>query len=372
MGSAALAVLGAAVGLAVEPQAAAGVLEEHDARHAAAAEQGLAVVAGSGSLDGLGDGEPPDPLVDGPAEGVGEGPAAGASGRPALVVRLASVIGDPFCALMGMDQARPAAATAGRVACTARSARSFSRSMPPQMPYRSPRARAPSRHSSRTGQASQSTRACLTRRPRSLGDSRSGPKNRPGSASVHAGSAGRSHTGGGAASRMLARASVSPVMVLPASRARRCACLTRARLAASPSGGFTAQAEERRRAGAGQQAQRRARRPARPSLAKRWPGQASGSPHRGRYGTCPPSRVTLNADPGLFFGPERESPKIRGRRVKQARVLCATPARSGTSALTAPGRGERYGIWGGIDLENERALRAVQATRPAVAAAGRA
>ena len=37
----------------------------------------------------------------------------------------------------------------------------------------------------------------------------------------------------------------------------------------------------------------------------------------------PADPACAGADPGLFFGPERESPEARGQRVTQAGVFCA-------------------------------------------------
>jgi WhiB family redox-sensing transcriptional regulator len=133
-----------------------------------------------------------------------------------------------------------------------------------------------------------------------------------------------------------------------------------------------AQTEERRRRARAKQAQRRARLAGQtitPELAARPRLHLPPPPPAWQM---PGDPACTGAAPGLFFGPDRESPADRGRRVKQARVLCdACPVRD-ECLDGARARGERYGIWGGIDLENERALRAVQATRPAVAAAGRA
>ena len=133
-----------------------------------------------------------------------------------------------------------------------------------------------------------------------------------------------------------------------------------------------AEAEERRRRARVKQAQRRARLAGKTitgeTLARASIRLAAPPP----VWDLPAKPACTDAEPGLFFGPERESPEDRGRRVKQARVLCdACPVRD-ECLDGARARGERYGIWGGVDLENERALCAVQATRPAVAAAGRA
>lgn len=77
------------------------------------------------------------------------------------------------------------------------------------------------------------------------------------------------------------------------------------------------------------------------------------------------------ADPGVFFGPEHETPEARGQRLRQARVFCSGCPVRRECLDGARARGERYGIWGGADLETERALRAAQATRPGAGAPGR-
>ena len=78
-------------------------------------------------------------------------------------------------------------------------------------------------------------------------------------------------------------------------------------------------------------------------------------------------------------GPTRACSSARNTRRQRpgasgsGRPACSAPAaRSAAECLDgARARGERYGIWGGADLETERALRAAQATRPGAAAPGR-
>ena len=99
----------------------------------------------------------------------------------------------------------------------------------------------------------------------------------------------------------------------------------------------------------------------------------------GAYLVAPPAAWQLDTDPGcraagpaLFFGPEIESPQARAQRVAEAKAVCAgCPARRSCLA-TALANGERYGVWGGVDLEAERKSRSPKATRPDVAASGRA
>ena len=81
----------------------------------------------------------------------------------------------------------------------------------------------------------------------------------------------------------------------------------------------------------------------------------------------PGDPACTGADPGLFFGPEIEAPQARVQRVTAAKAVCAgCPVRAACldGALT---RGERWGVWGGADLETERIHRSPKATRPAVA-----
>jgi WhiB family redox-sensing transcriptional regulator len=78
------------------------------------------------------------------------------------------------------------------------------------------------------------------------------------------------------------------------------------------------------------------------------------------------------ADPGLFFGPDYELPEARTEREAKAMAYCAVCPVRDQCLDAARARGERYGIWGGIDLEAERALRAAQATRPGAATPDRA
>jgi len=74
--------------------------------------------------------------------------------------------------------------------------------------------------------------------------------------------------------------------------------------------------------------------------------------------------------PGLFFGPDDERAEARRRRVAQAKAVCqACPVRVACLA-TARANQERYGVWGGVDME--RIGRSPKATRPDAATSGRA
>lgn len=78
------------------------------------------------------------------------------------------------------------------------------------------------------------------------------------------------------------------------------------------------------------------------------------------------------ADMDVFFGPEHESPQARARRLANAQAYCLTCPVRRECLDAARDRAERYGIWGGADLEAERKTRPVNATRPGVAAPDRA
>jgi WhiB family redox-sensing transcriptional regulator len=133
-----------------------------------------------------------------------------------------------------------------------------------------------------------------------------------------------------------------------------------------------AQAEERRRRARVKQQERRARLAGKtitPELAARPRLHLPPPPPAWRISGDP---ACTTAGPGLFFGPESEPPPARAQRVAAAQAICAgCPARR-ACLDGALARGERYGIWGGIDLEPERKRRSRKATRPAVAAADRA
>ena len=133
-----------------------------------------------------------------------------------------------------------------------------------------------------------------------------------------------------------------------------------------------AEAEERRRRDRISQQRRRARLAGKPVTPETlaWPRVYLPTPPPAWR--MPAGPACQGADPGLFFGPDGESPQDRARRVAEARAYCfACPARR-PCLDSARARGERYGIWGGVNFETERKARPAQATRPAVAAADRA
>ena len=86
----------------------------------------------------------------------------------------------------------------------------------------------------------------------------------------------------------------------------------------------------------------------------------------------PAEPACAGADPGLFFGPEHESPQARALRTAKAQSYCAGCPVSRECLQGAEDRRERYGIWGGTDFEAGRHALPAQATRPSVAAPGRA
>lgn len=124
-----------------------------------------------------------------------------------------------------------------------------------------------------------------------------------------------------------------------------------------------AEAEERRRRSRIQQRRRRARlagktiapeplarpRPHLPAPPPAW--QMPGDP------------ACTGADPRLFFGPEGEPAQTRAERVAAAKAVCAGCPVRRSCLEGALARGERWGVWGGADLETERA--ALTASGPA-------
>jgi WhiB family redox-sensing transcriptional regulator len=70
--------------------------------------------------------------------------------------------------------------------------------------------------------------------------------------------------------------------------------------------------------------------------------------------------AACRADPGLFFGPDGEDPRVRGRRITRARAICFSCPIRARCLEVAEANSERFGIWGGVDFE---------AARPAVRSA---
>jgi WhiB family transcriptional regulator, redox-sensing transcriptional regulator len=61
-----------------------------------------------------------------------------------------------------------------------------------------------------------------------------------------------------------------------------------------------------------------------------------------------------DADPDLFFGPDREPAGERRRRVAKARAICASCPVWARCREAARANEERWGVWGGVDFEAER------------------
>lgn len=79
-----------------------------------------------------------------------------------------------------------------------------------------------------------------------------------------------------------------------------------------------------------------------------------------------PACASVGGD-ALWFGPQHEAPRVRAARVQRAVTICAQCPVRLACLDGALARGERFGVWGGIDFE-----RHPQTTRPAVHAAGQA
>lgn len=60
-------------------------------------------------------------------------------------------------------------------------------------------------------------------------------------------------------------------------------------------------------------------------------------------------------DPDLFFPPDGERAGDRLLRVARAKAVCAGCPVRGRCLELAAGRGERWGIWGGVDFTEARA-----------------
>jgi WhiB family transcriptional regulator, redox-sensing transcriptional regulator len=115
-----------------------------------------------------------------------------------------------------------------------------------------------------------------------------------------------------------------------------------------------AEAEERRRRDRISQQRRRARLAGRPVAPEPLARPRVYLPPPPPAWQMPGEPACSGTDPGLFFGPEIEGPQARAQRVAAAQAVCAAcPVR--TACLDgALARGERWGIWGGADLETRR------------------
>ena len=111
------------------------------------------------------------------------------------------------------------------------------------------------------------------------------------------------------------------------------------------------------------QYRRRARPAARPSPPRRWPGSVSAWPRRRPAWDLPADPACAGADPGLFFGPERESPEARGQAgYAGRRVLRVLP---GEPRVPRRRRGSRRAVWRlGRHRPRDRARSARRTKRP--------
>ena len=85
----------------------------------------------------------------------------------------------------------------------------------------------------------------------------------------------------------------------------------------------------------------------------------------------PADPACQGADPGLFFGPEFEAVRARAQRIAAAKAVCAGCPVRRACLDGALARGERYGVWAGVDLETERRQRSPQVARPGARAPDR-
>jgi WhiB family redox-sensing transcriptional regulator len=112
-----------------------------------------------------------------------------------------------------------------------------------------------------------------------------------------------------------------------------------------------AETEERRRRARVAQQRRRARLAGKPVTAGPITRPRLHLPAAPPAWRLPGEPACSGADPGLFFGPEFERPQARAQRVAAAKAVCTgCPARR-SCIDGALARGERWGVWGGVDLE---------------------
>ena len=112
--------------------------------------------------------------------------------------------------------------------------------------------------------------------------------------------------------------------------------------------------EERRRRNRVNQQQRRARLAGKPIAPAPVDRPRAYPPPPPPTWQLPGDPACAGADPGLFFSDEDERPRERADRVAKAQAYChQCPVRT-TCLDAARERGERWGIWGGLDLETER------------------
>jgi len=112
-----------------------------------------------------------------------------------------------------------------------------------------------------------------------------------------------------------------------------------------------AETEERRRRARVAQQRRRARlagKPVTPEPIARPRLHLPAAPAAWRL---PGEPACSAADPDLFFGPEFERPQARAQRIAEAKGVCADCPVQRSCIDGALARGERWGVWGGVDLE---------------------
>ena len=71
-----------------------------------------------------------------------------------------------------------------------------------------------------------------------------------------------------------------------------------------------------------------------------------------------------DADRRLFFEPEGESVRLRERRVRAAKAVCAECPVRHECLLFALATPERYGIWGGLTARERSTLKLRRPARP--------
>ena len=69
-------------------------------------------------------------------------------------------------------------------------------------------------------------------------------------------------------------------------------------------------------------------------------------------GTLDRTPACTSHDPDLWFGPDGEQPRDRAAREVRAKAVCAGCLLRAGCLRDARERGERFGIWGGEDLEH--------------------
>jgi WhiB family transcriptional regulator, redox-sensing transcriptional regulator len=108
------------------------------------------------------------------------------------------------------------------------------------------------------------------------------------------------------------------------------------------------------------------RRRERDTAAQRTRRARRASPRRPGPRTVPPvlaSAACKGADPDLFFAPDAERVTDRQRRVAQAKAICAGCPVRAACLDWALETGQAFGVWGGADEDERRAMRRRSARR---------